>query len=44
MKRNPFDGGTQARLTRKAVTMKHTPKDRSKAKATPRPGFKKRKR
>ena len=35
MPRSQFDKGTQARFTRKAVTMTHTPKDRSKAKAQP---------
>ena len=34
--------GKKSKATRMAVTMNKEPKDRSKAKATPRPGFKKR--
>ena len=38
-----FDGGKKARMTRKSITMKNEPKDRSKARPPKqRPGFKKR--
>lgn len=37
-----FDRGKKNKATRQAITMGGTPKDRTKAKAQPRPGFKKR--
>ena len=37
-----FDGGKKARMTRKSVTMKHDPKDRTKAKRDPKAKYKKR--
>jgi hypothetical protein len=36
------DIGKKSKATRMAITMNTTPKDRSKARATTRPGFKKR--
>ena len=37
-----FDRGKKNKATRQAITMGGTPKNRTKAKAKPRPGYKKR--